>query len=794
MTSAARPKLSFCTVTDDPIATARTVADLRAIADEIIVAVDERAADENDVLTDVDRLFIVEYRPPPERILPWVHAQCTGRWRLRLDADEVPSAAFLAALPDLIEADDVTHYYISRRWLYGDPDSFLSIAPWYPDFQLRLVRNDPSVDAPPSKVHELPTIDGARRFVDEGVYDLDLLVNSYEVRRRRASEYERVRPGVRSEGLGVNAGYYLPEGRAVETAPVPAEDRDGIARRLSPSPRTPSSGRARAEHVGQSAYEELWPERSLPPSAYRARVESYAPPATITAAQDRRVFVRVTNDGTITLPRGAMSRPEIRLAYRFRASDDSIIEDGTRTPFPAQVLAGESALVPVVVHAPTEPGEYTLEVDVVHEHVRWFDSVCRIPITVVLPRRLLIVAGYSPFRHVGEDAIVRAHLHRLAMTAPDVQPVLLAPDPVPIANRFGHRAEPDIRRLLYDGTDPTGDRNDVLDRVFERIDDLVADATRVRAGTPSTDARRQRFFDLVAGSDAVVFTGGGAHASRSAVAELWPRMATALVAQALGRRVVFSGVTVGPIHDPADRELVRRAMDAAELIVVRDRGASARALSACGVEHVRVIEDGDPAIALEPAPDWEVEPWLAAVGVPLGHPFVAVSLRATSGRAYDFAALAALLDHLWRYYRCRVVLIPHCLTGPNDDDRESMEKLRGLVDAEVPVHALDPLPPDDVIKGVIARAALAVGARYHLAILAASSGIPAIGLFDDDDAEQKLRGAAEFDPALVAVVGVDTTIDPLIAVANKLMRVSSARVKPAPAMTCELRALNHLLS
>src|SRR5262249_59240100 len=108
---------------------------------------------------------------------------------------------------------------------------------------------------------------------------------------------------------------------------------------------------------------------------------------------------------------------------------------------------------------------------------------------------LRICAAYSPFRHVGDDAIVRAHLHRLAMTASDVRPVLLAPDPVPIANRFGHRAEPDIRHLLYDGIEPMGDRDDTLDRVRERTDDLVADATRVHAGTPSTDARRQRFFD-----------------------------------------------------------------------------------------------------------------------------------------------------------------------------------------------------------------------------------------------------------------------------------------------------------
>jgi hypothetical protein len=38
--------------------------------------------------------------------------------------------------------------------------------------------------------------------------------------------------------------------------------------------------------------------------------------------------------------------------------------------------------VPVWVHAPAEPGAYVLELDLVHEHVRWFDAPLRIDMQV----------------------------------------------------------------------------------------------------------------------------------------------------------------------------------------------------------------------------------------------------------------------------------------------------------------------------------------------------------------------------------------------------------------------------
>src|SRR6185312_9276854 len=64
--------------------------------------------------------------------------------------------------------------------------------------------------------------------------------------------------------------------------------------------------------------------------------------------------------------------------------------EGIRTALPADVLPGESAVVPLHVVPPAEPGQHLLEVDLVHEHVRWFDRGLRVDVTVGRRRRVLV--------------------------------------------------------------------------------------------------------------------------------------------------------------------------------------------------------------------------------------------------------------------------------------------------------------------------------------------------------------------------------------------------------------------
>src|SRR5436305_1503624 len=81
---------------------------LRPVADWIVIGVDTRADADSvrDYATVADRVLPVRFEYL-ERHLAWLHEQCTGDWVLRLDTDEVPSAALLAALPALTARTDV---------------------------------------------------------------------------------------------------------------------------------------------------------------------------------------------------------------------------------------------------------------------------------------------------------------------------------------------------------------------------------------------------------------------------------------------------------------------------------------------------------------------------------------------------------------------------------------------------------------------------------------------------------------------------------------------------------------
>jgi peptidoglycan/xylan/chitin deacetylase (PgdA/CDA1 family) len=90
----------------------------------------------------------------------------------------------------------------------------------------------------------------------------------------------------------------------------------------------------------------------------------------------------VTNRGDIRWP-GGQHRPLIRATYRlFRPNGSAVVAEGYRTDLPGPFPPGHTATVPLLVAAPDVPGQYRLQVDLVHEHVRWFDAPVEATMTV----------------------------------------------------------------------------------------------------------------------------------------------------------------------------------------------------------------------------------------------------------------------------------------------------------------------------------------------------------------------------------------------------------------------------
>jgi mannosyltransferase OCH1-like enzyme len=173
---------------------------------------------------------------------------------------------------------------------------------------------------------------------------------------------------------------------------VATEDAAAIKATLAagPTARAPLTGVAVTPVAETDRY---WAGRAVRPEAYAAELEPFESGPRMKVGEVRGIYIRATNRGSETWPWDVDTGPEIRCAYRWLDLNERVLEpEGFRTSFPCTVSPGESVVVPVVVEAPAVSGTFLLEVDLVHERVRWFDSTCRIRVRVgeVEPERALL--------------------------------------------------------------------------------------------------------------------------------------------------------------------------------------------------------------------------------------------------------------------------------------------------------------------------------------------------------------------------------------------------------------------
>lgn len=388
----ARPQLSLCcSVNTPPQRVAAAFAPLAALDAEIVLAVDDR----------VDRSWIEGYRQVADRVLlvpfpgnfallyAWMRAQCRGRWILQLDLDEVPAPALADEIMQTIAAGDVTHAWLPRRWLYPGGASWLAQWPWRPDYALRLLRNDPALLRFPGLLHCPVRVLGPSRYLRAPLYHADLVLTSAADRERKQAQYERELPGFVIDGRSLNEVYYLPERSAdLRLAPVAGEDAAAVATFLNAgSVAPPRHERAVPGSLGSATAEEircLSEARTLDGAEYDAALILLDDDLRLVSGEWRTFDVEVENRGGAVWPGGMDALPQIRLAYRWLA-DGQPAQEGLRTALPAPLAPGARAVVPLQVLGPSPPGERVMEIDVVHEDVRWFNRPIRARIDVRAP-------------------------------------------------------------------------------------------------------------------------------------------------------------------------------------------------------------------------------------------------------------------------------------------------------------------------------------------------------------------------------------------------------------------------
>jgi hypothetical protein len=121
---------------------------------------------------------------------------------------------------------------------------------------------------------------------------------------------------------------------------------------------------------------------ALPNNGFKAQIAFVEPPAKLRAGQKETVHVKIKNMSDVTWwARGAQvnTRPDnkfyIAAGNRWLKADGSLLTnmDG-RYGLGKDLKPGEETEVPLVVTAPKDPGDYTLEIDLVQEQVAWFSE------------------------------------------------------------------------------------------------------------------------------------------------------------------------------------------------------------------------------------------------------------------------------------------------------------------------------------------------------------------------------------------------------------------------------------
>ena len=215
------PTLSGILLTDGlTTETATWFAEVRQIVDELIILVDRQRADEytREVAAKLaTRVHEVDGKGYVEAHLPEMVQACRSDWILRLDSDERLAPGWYENSWRRYLNGAQTHFNVPRRW-FDTRDSYLKIAPWMSDPQMRLFRNVPSEIIFPEEIHEPTIVAGPGEYLPELAIEHHVLWL-----KTRAEREEKVARYLRLRAEKACANYYLFEEHLAASTPV--EDR-----------------------------------------------------------------------------------------------------------------------------------------------------------------------------------------------------------------------------------------------------------------------------------------------------------------------------------------------------------------------------------------------------------------------------------------------------------------------------------------------------------------------------------------------------------------------------------------
>lgn len=300
---------------------------------------------------------------------------------------------------------------------------------------------------------------------------------------------------------------------------------------------------------------------------------------------------------------------------------------------------------------------------------------------------------------------------------------------------------------------------------------VASDRPRVTTSVHQVDAVPRgswRFIRTLLQADLVLWGGGQLLQNASSKLFLVVQLVFLAGCVLLGKRVVCYAQGVGPVSGRVSRFWTRVLVSRLALVTVRDH-VSATRLRELGLPPDRVRVVADPSFSLPAASCQEVEALRQRLS--LAGPFAVIAVRrwghyrggwlpvrfsrrrvpAEQLRWFeDFcASVAAAGDHLAGTLGLRVLLLPMCPGGDQEDEVVACQ-VRIKMAFRDKAMVMDGVLAPGLLKGLLGQAELALAMRTHTGMLATAMGTPVASL--------SYQGKGE---ALMAELGLNAYLLPV---------------------------------
>lgn len=397
--------------------------------------------------------------------------------------------------------------------------------------------------------------------------------------------------------------------------------------------------------------------------------------------------------------------------------------------------------------------------------------------------KIVLIGGFGWHDH-GDEAQLTTPLIYLKKFIPDVQFLALSDNPEYTAEY--HKVETDysISHYLFP------EMRNIFSKVirmfgidmFIRMIILLFNARRLRKDkkTIFLNESGKRLLNNLKSGDLLFNVGGGNLNTIWRFGGLYSKCITYLICMILGKPIIISGQTIGPIDNWIDRKFARFVLNKVDVITLRDT-SSKSILRSIGVVKPVIKETADDAVLLPCATYEDIKAIFLDEKIDEHRPLIGINVIGhgyLSGPKLNKAKqiLAEVSDHLISELGARMVFIP--MEYISDDDRVTLSETLELMQHKDKVRIIKNEYDDKTLKGIIGQMDLVIGLRYHFIVFATTMQVPSIGLYLDQYYAIKMKGILELMEQKKYACDIDKiSSDGIIELVNDALRNKDMIVK-----------------